>query len=320
MTVSTLPVVRDDAALVPGVVSSTMEAVDPTGGRLVAWADAARAAASLGTALSQTSFVPKAFQGKPQECAAALLCGDELGLSPLAALRSIYVIGGTPALYARTMVALVQSHGHEVIPTKETPTEVTVKGRRAGSSEWVTSSWTTERARRAGYVSNKKYETDPIAMLYARAASDVCRRIAADVLLGVPYSVEELELAEPEPTARVSRRTTTVQRVAPVDDAGPSLEDEATAAEVVEDDPEVPSITDAQQRKLGVLFREVGITERADRLAFVSTAIGRDVGSSKDLDKAEASAVINALQADVDAQSEQDSQRSSEPTFDEADQ
>ena len=30
-----------------------------------------------------------------------------------------------------------------------------------------------ERARRAGYTNNKKYETDPQSMLYARAAADV---------------------------------------------------------------------------------------------------------------------------------------------------
>lgn len=298
MTVATLPITRDDAALAP-IVTTTEHLTNPTGGRLVAWADAARAAASLGTALSKTSFVPAAFRGKPEECAAAILCGDEVGLSPLAALRSIFVINGTPGMYARTMVALVQSHGHEVLPVKDTPTEVTVKGRRRGTDEWVTVSWTTERARRAKYTANAKYESDPQAMLYARAAGDVCRRIAADVLLGIPYSVEELELAEPASTTRVTRSTSTtrVQRQ-PVDDVQEPSQDDAPEPEAAEPDesaPAVPSITDAQQRKLGVLFREAGITDRAERLAYVAGVIRRDVASSKELDKAEASAVIDSL-------------------------
>lgn len=283
-------------AAVPVEMTATLAthtAPDPTGGRLVAWAEAARAAAGIGTALSRTSFVPKAFQGKPEECAAALLLGDELGLSPLAALRSIYVISGTPALYARTMVAVVQSHGHEVVPVKETPTEVVVKGRRAGSDEWVQSSWTTDRARRAGYTANKKYETDPQAMLYARAASDVCRRIAADALLGIPYTVEEIELEAPAPTRRVSR-TTAMQRE-PVE--GPAL-DEPTDVEP-EPEPEavevIPMATAGQVQKLAILLGEHGIEAREDRLAFISDHVHRPIASSKDLNRAEASALIGEL-------------------------
>lgn len=276
-----------------GYATLTATAPDPTGGRLVAWHGAAVAAASLASDLCRTSFVPKAFAGKPEETAAALLLGDELGLSPLAALRSIHVISGTPGLYARTMVALVQSHGHEVVPVDDTPAKVTVKGRRAGSDEWVTSTWTTERARRAGYTSNKKYETDPQAMLYARAASDVCRRIAADVLLGIPYSVEEIELEQPEPTRRVSR--TTAMSREPVE--GPALDEptdaepepEPVAAEVI------PMATAAQVRKLAILLGERGIEDRDARLAYISDHVHRPITSSKDLNRAEASALIGEL-------------------------
>src|SRR6185312_11850529 len=86
---------------------------DPTGGRLVAWAKAAAAANQLAKALTTTTFVPKDFAGNIGDATAAILLG-ELGLSPLAALRSIYVVHGSPALYARTMVALAQSQGHAV--------------------------------------------------------------------------------------------------------------------------------------------------------------------------------------------------------------
>jgi hypothetical protein len=112
--------------------------------------------------------------------------GDELGLSPLASLRSIYVVHGTPAMYARTMVALAQAHGHEVWTEVDTPAKVVVCGRRKGSDKVERSEWTIDRARKAGYTNNKKYDSNPQEMLYAKAASVVARKVAADVLAGVP--------------------------------------------------------------------------------------------------------------------------------------
>ena len=185
--------------------------IDPTGGRLVAWAQAASAANQLATSLARTSFVPRAFQGNPGDATAAIMLGDELGLKPLAALRSIYIISGTPAMYARTMVALVMSHGHEVWTESSTDREVVVCGRRRGSDHEERSAWTIDRARKAGYTNNKKYDSDPQAMLYAKAAGEVARKVAPDVLAGVPFSVEDLELEE-QPTAEVSRSTARVQR------------------------------------------------------------------------------------------------------------
>ena len=87
--------------------------IDPTGGRLVSWAHAADAANRLAKALCTTTFVPREMKDEGN-ATAAILMGDELGLTPLASLKSIYVIHGTPALYTRAMVALVQSRGHEI--------------------------------------------------------------------------------------------------------------------------------------------------------------------------------------------------------------
>ena len=178
---------------------------DPTGGRLVAWAEGLAAAHRIGTALCQTSFVPQQFRGKPEEAAAAILYGDEIGFTPTQALQNIYVISGKPSMYARSMVALLMSHGHDVWTVEKTDAKVTVAGRRKGSTHTVEETWTTARASKAGYTNNKKYQTDPQAMLYARAASDVCRQVAPDSLAGIAYTVEEMELEAPVPAVRVSR-------------------------------------------------------------------------------------------------------------------
>lgn len=159
----------------------------------------------IGTALCRTSFVPKHFQGKPEEAAAAILYGAAIDMDPITALQNVYVIGGKPALYARTMVAKVLAKGHEIWTEEESDGSVTVCGRRKGSDKVETVTWTSEMANRAGYTSNAKYKTDPRSMLYARASGDVARRIAPDALLGFSHNVEELRI-DPENVAPTTQQ------------------------------------------------------------------------------------------------------------------
>ena len=273
------------------------EVTDPTGGRLVAWAEAAVAAHSLATSLAQTTFVPKHFQGKPGDATAAIILGDELGLSPLSALRSIHVISGTPGLYARTMAALVLSHGHEIWTEEDTERKVTVAGRRRGSEHVERVTWTIDRATKAGYTSNAKYKTDPIAMLYARASGDVARRIAPDVLAGVPYSIEEIELAE-TPTVTVSRATASrsVARAPKPEPVEPEIpEPETESADSVPPELDLIDPRGKQMKALHAGLNEAGLQDRDEALRFVVETIGRDVDSTKALTRAEGSTVIDAL-------------------------
>lgn len=275
---------------------------DPTGGRLVAWADGLAAAHRIGSALCETSFAPQHFRGKPGDAAAAILFGDEIGFTPTQALRSIYVVSGNPGLYAKAMVALVLSHGHEVWTDGSTDAQVTVCGRRKGTTHVEKVTWTTDRARKAGYTSNKKYETDPQAMLYARAAADVCRRIAPDSLAGISNTVEELEMEAAPSTAKSVRRTKITAQVMPTPE--PDLEPEPPAVEV-EPDP----ITDAQVKKIHVLVNAVGMggNENRDRkLRAYAVITGRDIGSTTELTKAEASDIIRSLEQRERAEPEPD--------------
>jgi hypothetical protein len=275
---------------------------DPTGGRLVAWAEAAGAAHQLALSLCQTSFVPKDFAGKPGDATAAILMGDELGLSPIASLRSIYVVHGTPALYAKSMVALAQSHGHEVWTEKSTAAEVVVCGQRRGSSHVERSSWTIARATKAKYTTNAKYASNPEEMLYSKAAAEIARKVAADVLAGVPYSVEDLELDQPQPTSSVSRDDapkTSVKRAAAPEPEEPSFDGPPAAepeqpAEPVESAPR-PASRD-QVVKLNIQIQELGITGREEKLDYISTMVQRPIKSSNDLTMAEASKLIDAME------------------------
>jgi hypothetical protein len=55
-------------------------------------------------------------------------------------------------------------------------------------------------------------------------------------------------------------------------------------------------ITDQQRGLLYTLFTQKGITERENQLAFCTQALGRTIGSSKEIGKAEATAVIRQLE------------------------
>lgn len=67
----------------------------------------------LATMLAQSSMVPQALRGNPQNCLITMLLGRELGLSWIQALRGIYVLpNGTPGLRGALLLARIRSAGH----------------------------------------------------------------------------------------------------------------------------------------------------------------------------------------------------------------
>ncbi|HCB48973.1 MAG TPA: hypothetical protein DEP47_05495 [Chloroflexi bacterium] len=59
--------------------------------------------------LSQSSMVPKAYQGKPNDIMVCVQWGYEIGLAPMQALQNIAVINGKPSVYGDAAMALVQA-------------------------------------------------------------------------------------------------------------------------------------------------------------------------------------------------------------------
>lgn len=161
---------------------------------LVQWAFEAKQAHQIAQSLAQTSFVPASLRGKPQDITAAILAGQELGLQPMATLRSLDVIQGTPALRAHAMRGLVQSHGHKIQVMESTDKVCRMRGRRKdeGDDDWQTVEWTIEQAQQLGLMSKDQWKKQPKNMLVARATGVICRLVAADVLFAMPYASEEL--------------------------------------------------------------------------------------------------------------------------------
>ncbi|MEU9333190.1 hypothetical protein AB0D49_08490 [Streptomyces sp. NPDC048290] len=233
-----------EALAAPAVMEQAPDgAARPRTRDLVAWADEARAANAIAQSLAQTSFVPQQFRGKPGEVTAAILTGNEMGLSPMASLRAFDLIQGTPAMRANAMRGVVQSRGHEIWEEKVTPTEAIVCGQRHGSDKIHRSKWTIERARGLNLLGKDNWKKQPQAMLLARATAEACRMTASDVLYGVPYSTEELTDLSPEKatsTRKVKRRVLepvpTPEPEFPEPSAGEPAADEPPAADASQDE------------------------------------------------------------------------------------
>jgi hypothetical protein len=265
--------------------------------RLGEWAQSADAAYQVAERLSSSAFVPAQFKGKPVELTAAILSGLEVGLSPMAAMRSFDIISGQAAPRAITLRAVVQSHGHEMVLVESNNTRCKMKGKRRGSDEWQTVTWTMDRAKDLGLVSKDNWKKQPAAMLVARATSELARLIASDAILGIGYSSEEVAdggafdqqvaadttaPAAPTGTRKMSRRKPAAE------DGTPERDEEG------------------QRAAMFATFNEAGnlglVDEGRDaRLAYCARVVGHDVASSSDLTWDEVSAVLDSLKADIAA-------------------
>ncbi|QDK01916.1 hypothetical protein SEA_VIBAKI_35 [Arthrobacter phage Vibaki] len=316
------------------------------------WAAELGAAHSIGRALASTDFVPASLKtmsgGRPKELdqvaenvAACILAGKALGLDPMNSIQNIFVVHGRPAMYARTMAALVLAAGHELERVAATEQRVEYRARRKGAREWQSFEWTVARASKAGYLTNKKYQTDPIAMLTAKCQAEAARVIAPDVLTGIAStSVEEVELedlGETAGTAAVSaapadkpagtqRQRQRQQPAAvapaavaaaprdetPVDpeaDAAAEADDQGadqSTGELPEQAPadEAPAealCTPEQQTALQAALKAAGYTTRATIMPRATEFAGRPIASSKQLTETEAAELTGLLYEEADA-------------------
>lgn len=136
-----------------------------------------RAAAEV---LARTSFVPKDMMGKPAEIATAMLKGWELGLDPLDALASIYVVHGRVGFYAEFMRRRMIQAGHVFRIVESTDSRCVVEGTRVDNGETHRAVFTAEQAKRAK-IDIQAY---PAEKLVARATSRLVKQAFPDVLSG----------------------------------------------------------------------------------------------------------------------------------------
>lgn len=277
--------------------------------RLRAEVDAMKDAATMARGIAASGFVPDHWikDKSPEQAvagmASAILFGAELGLSAMRSVNELFVVRGKPAMYSRTMAALVRSAGYVLEPVEETADKVVWKAFRDGT--WKYSEWTMDRARQAGYTSNKLYQTEPIAMLRAKCITELCRIAFQDVLLGMDYSIEEINLIDgvqvSRPVKRGGKGLAGLRQIAaeeqPVEDAPPAVGDN-TPPEEPADSPEPPPAdepTADQIKRITSLAKAQGISGKDALFTDVSAYMQSEVTQWSDLTRDDAEAYIESL-------------------------
>lgn len=253
----------------------------PAGADLAAEMDYARA-------IAPAALLPAAYRGKPADVLIAVGLGRAIGIAPAQALYEIYVVNGRPSPSANLMAALVRRAGHKLRIDGDATTCTATLIRADDPGHPFTATWTIEQARAAQLAGKDTWKQYPAAMLRARAVTEVVRMGASEAVLGMEYSAEEMRDVEPPdvPTPPVKAGIAGVRAaVAPVD---------VTDAEVVDE----PLRTDAQSRALHARFRDLGL-DRDGALNYCARIIGRDLDSTKQLTRTEASLILDVPIPDV---------------------
>ena len=288
------------------------------------WVELMQPAVELAKAVAGTDFVPKAMRENPAAITAAILYGDEVGIGPMQSLAKIAVIDGRPSLAAEAQRALILAAGHDLWIEESTITRCTIAGRRRGSDATSRVTWSMDDAKRANLAGRSNWRNYPRQMLLARASAELARAVFADAIGGLAATEELEEIVadgpapalpagngdDPKPKAATTRRRRPTAAPAPpvatvsAPPAQPAAadlpplpgEDEPPAEPPAELPPE--PVSEAQRKKLHVLFREHQIDDRDERLTYGSNVIERIILGSVELTKEEASRIIDTLEND----------------------
>ncbi len=154
---------------------------------------------TLAELFSKSSLLPEALRGKAADVLVSIMAGQELGLSPMAALRGVHVVQGKPVLSADTMVGIVLGSGLAAYFScvAESDESVTYETKRVNSPQPQRGTWTMADAKRAGLTGNPTWAKYPRAMMKARAKAALARDVYPDVLAGCYDPDEASEFTPP---------------------------------------------------------------------------------------------------------------------------
>lgn len=131
--------------------------------------------------------------------AVRILAGRELGIGPVASLRSIEIVQGNLSIRSHLMAAMIKrSPRYNYRVTVSTNDKCAIDfiedGEVCGTSEF-----TMEDAKQAGLINNNTWKKYPKTMLYNRAMSQGARMFCPDIFLGGVFYENEIIEAEATP-------------------------------------------------------------------------------------------------------------------------
>lgn len=224
--------------------SPAADAVGSSGRYVSIFEDASRFSDQLKVAemLSRTTFVPKAFQGKPDDCLVALDMAGRLDLNPLAVFPDIYVIDGRSSFSSKFLIALVNRSGRFTRIEFETgldgEADVTFGAWENGAR--VPKKWKQRvpnyfaKARFTEIASGKTFESPRVDMAFAeknqwvekpgskwqtmpeimtryRAASILIKSVCPEIIMGLEFSEDLQDAVDTSQAREVVLESTQVQ-------------------------------------------------------------------------------------------------------------
>jgi len=171
--------------------------------------------------LANSSMVPRAYQGKPQDILVCVQWGMEMGLAPMQALQNIAVINGKPSVYGDAAMALVQASPvcedvEEFFEGEGTPNPVAVCVAKRKGRKPVTARFSVEDAKRAGlWAKQGPWSAYPKRMLQMRARGFALRDAFPDVLKGMITVEEAQDYPEEAKPRQVAKPANPLDMVAP---------------------------------------------------------------------------------------------------------
>jgi hypothetical protein len=162
-----------------------------------------------GKALSQSTLVPKDYQGNLPNCVIALEMAQRIGASPLMVMQNLYVVYGRPSWSAKFLIACFNQCGRfSAVRYEWHGTE--------GKDDWGCRAWALERAsnekiygplitialaKKEGWYakSGSKWQTIPGLMLMYRAAAWLVNTHAPELSMGINTAEEVADVYEASP-------------------------------------------------------------------------------------------------------------------------
>lgn len=164
-----------------------------------------QAAGKMAAALSQSTIVPKDYQGNPGNCLIALDMASRMGTSPMMVMQNLYIVNGRPAWSTQYIVAMINS-------SRKYKTELQYDLKGSGDTlectAWVLDhndhkvtgpTITMQMAKDEGWYgkNGSKWKTMPEVMIRYRAASFFGRLNCPDMMMGI-YSTDEVVEMTPD--------------------------------------------------------------------------------------------------------------------------
>ena len=145
--------------------------------------------------MSKSDLVPKDFKDKPGNILVAIQKGQEVGLSPMAALETIAVINGRASLWGDGLLGIVQgSNVYEWIDESGCSEKAGICTVKRKGEQPYTATFTLEDAKRAGLLGKAgPWTSYTKRMLQLRARGFALRDKFADVLKGLVAAEEALD-------------------------------------------------------------------------------------------------------------------------------